>query len=126
MKADIHPSSYRPVVFQDINNGQNFLVKSTAQTKETIKHEDGQTYPLVKLHITSASHPFYTGQEKVIDVEGRIDKFENRRKAAEAAREKLRAKTTKTKRKPAKDQSVAAEKNTDEAAGVEQPPASEA
>ncbi|MYB40175.1 type B 50S ribosomal protein L31 [Candidatus Saccharibacteria bacterium] len=124
MKADIHPSSYRPVVFQDINNGQNFLVKSTAQTKETIKYEDGQTYPLVKLHITSASHPFYTGQEKVIDVEGRIDKFENRRKAALAAREKLRAKTAKAGRKSAKSQPKA-EKNADEPAGVEQPPGDE-
>ena len=102
MKADIHPSSYRPVVFQDINNGQSFLVKSTAQTKETVKYEDGRTYPLVKLHITSASHPFYTGQEKVIDVEGRIDKFENRRRAAEAAREKRRAKTAAAGRRPGK------------------------
>ena len=125
MKADIHPSSYRSVVFQDINNGQNFLVKSTAQTKETIKYEDGQTYPLVKLHITSASHPFYTGQEKVIDVEGRIDKFENRRRTAEAARKKLRAKAAGTGRKPAKTQPKA-EKNPDEPAGVEQPPSDEA
>ena len=83
------------MVFQDLNNSASFLVKSTARTKETIKHKDGQTYPLVKLHITSASHPFYTGQEKMIDVEGRIDKFKSRRQAAEKAKEQLKAKSLK-------------------------------
>lgn len=96
MKADIHPSDYRPVVFQDLNNNESFLIKSTARTKETVKHKDGQTYPLIKLHITSASHPFYTGLEKMIDIEGRIDKFRSRRKAAEKAQSQLKAKSLKT------------------------------
>ena len=95
MKSDIHPQNYRLVVFQDINNQTNFLVKSAIETKETIKYEDGQTYPLVRLHITSASHPFYTGQEKVIDIEGRIDKFKNRQDKAKSSAEKLKAKSKK-------------------------------
>ena len=99
MKADIHPQDYRLVVFQDLNNDTSFLVKSTARTKETVKHEDGQTYPLVKLHVTSASHPFYTGQEKMIDIEGRIDKFQNRRQAAEKAQAQLKAKSLKALKK---------------------------
>lgn len=96
MKADIHPTNYRPVVFQDLNNQQTFLIKSTVETKETIKWEDGQTYPLVKLHVTSASHPFYTGQEKMIDIEGRVDRFKSRQKTAQKAQDLLRAKTVKT------------------------------
>lgn len=112
MKADIHPDNYRPVVFQDFNDGTCFLVRSTVKTKETIKHEDGQTYPLVKLQITSASHPFYTGQEKIIDTEGRIDKFEKRRQAAEAARARLQAKSKSAAPKqkaPEKSKSVPAD-----------------
>ena len=96
MKASIHPQNYRPVVFRDLNSNTSFLIKSTAQTKETVKYEDGQTYPLVKLHVTSASHPFYTGLEKVIDIEGRIDKFKVRRQAAKVAQEKLQAKSLRT------------------------------
>ena len=99
MKADIHPQDYRLVVFQDLNNGTSFLIKSTARTKETVKHADGQTYPLVKLHITSASHPFYTGLEKVIDIEGRIDKFKSRRQAAEEAQKQMQSKSLKALKK---------------------------
>ena len=111
MKADIHPSDYRLVVFQDLNNDASFLVKSAARTKETIKYSDGQTYPLVKLHITSASHPFYTGQEKVIDVEGRIDKFQNRKQAAEQAQQRLQAKSLKNlKRSAAREEEEARKK----------------
>lgn len=95
MKANIHPQDYRLVVFEDLNNNTSFLVKSTVKTKETVKYKDGQTYPLVKLHITSASHPFYTGVEKMIDIEGRIDKFKTRRQAAHVAQEKLQAKASK-------------------------------
>lgn len=64
MKSSIHPQDYRLVVFSDEVAGFAFLTRSTAQTKETIKWEDGQTYPLVKMHISSASHPFFTGEEK--------------------------------------------------------------
>jgi large subunit ribosomal protein L31 len=87
MKKDIHPTNYRPVVFQDLNNGFKFLTRSTVATDETIKWEDGSEYPLVKVHISSASHPFFTGEERIVDIEGRVDKFKARAKAAEAARE---------------------------------------
>lgn len=92
MKKDLHPSSYRPVVFQDTSNGFAFLTRSTAQTQETIKWEDGNEYPLIKIHISSQSHPFFTGEEKIIDIEGRVDKFKARAEAAAKAKEaKLKA-----------------------------------
>lgn len=83
MKSSIHPQNYRPVVFSDDQAGFTFLTQSTVQTNETIKWEDGNEYPLVRVHISSASHPFFTGEKRVIDIEGRVDKFEARRKAAE-------------------------------------------
>jgi len=86
MKKDIHPKGYRLVVFQDLNNDWAFLTRSTVKSEETIKWEDGNEYPLVKVHISSSSHPFYTGQEKLMDVEGRVDKFKARAEAAEKAR----------------------------------------
>jgi len=73
MKKDLHPDNYRLVVFKDLNNGELFLTRSTVATKETIKYTDGNEYPLVTVHISSASHPFFTGQEKMIDIEGRVD-----------------------------------------------------
>lgn len=96
MKKDIHPSDYRPVVFQDLSNGQTFLTKSTAKTTDTISL-DGKEYPLVKVHISSASHPFFTGQEKLVDIEGRVDKFKARAEAAAKAREAKKAAVAKTK-----------------------------
>lgn len=94
MKTDIHPTNYRLVVFEDLNNGQRFLTKSTAPSEEKTKWEDGQSYPLIKVHISSASHPYYTGQEKLIDVEGRVDKFKARQEFAAKAQQK-RIQTTK-------------------------------
>lgn len=88
MKKDLHPQNYRLVVFQDLNNGTNFLTRSTVASDDTITL-DGVEYPLVKVHISSASHPFFTGEEKLVDVEGRVDKFKARAKAAEEARAKL-------------------------------------
>lgn len=85
MKKDIHPKNYRPVVFQDLNNDATFITKSTVATEETIKL-DGVEYPLVKVHITSSSHPFFTGEERVLDIEGRVDKFKARAAAAEKAK----------------------------------------
>lgn len=96
MKKDIHASNYRLVVFEDLNDGSKILTRSTIKSEETTKWEDGNEYPLVKVHISSSSHPFYTGQEKLVDIEGRVDKFKARREAAEKARQ---AKSTK---KPAK------------------------
>jgi large subunit ribosomal protein L31 len=89
MKKELHPSEYRPVVFQDLNNGTSFLTKSTVATGETIKWEDGNEYPLVKVHISSSSHPYFTGEERIVDIEGRVDKFKARAAAGKAAREKL-------------------------------------
>ena len=77
MKAGIHPE-YRDVVFQDVTSDFKILTRSTLGSKETTKWEDGNEYPLVKVEISSASHPFYTGQNKVMDVSGRIDKFKKR------------------------------------------------
>ncbi|HEX5456037.1 MAG TPA: type B 50S ribosomal protein L31 [Candidatus Saccharimonadales bacterium] len=95
MKKGIHADNYRPVVFQDISNGKTFLTRSTAKTDETIKLE-GAEYPLVRVHISSASHPFFTGQEKLVDVEGRVDRFKARAKAAEEARARAANKAKKT------------------------------
>jgi len=78
MKKDLHPKSYRPVVFKDISNGYMFLSRSTADTKETITFDDGKEYPLVKLEISNTSHPFYTGKNVLVDTAGRIDKFKKR------------------------------------------------
>ncbi|HSW77464.1 MAG TPA: type B 50S ribosomal protein L31 [Candidatus Chromulinivoraceae bacterium] len=95
MKSSIHPTNYRPVVFSDDVAGFAFLTQSTAQTNETIKWEDGNEYPLVKVHISSASHPFFTGEEKIIDTEGRVDRFKARFAAAEARKEQLASKAKK-------------------------------
>ncbi|MBD5397390.1 type B 50S ribosomal protein L31 [bacterium] len=81
MKKDIHPKDYRLVVFKDMSNDYAFLCKSTVQTKDTIQWEDGNEYPLVKLEISSASHPFFTGKVKLVDTAGRVDKFMNKYKA---------------------------------------------
>lgn len=102
MKKDIHAKNYRPVVFQDISNGTTFLTRSTATSEETIKL-DGVEYPLVKVHISSASHPFFTGQEKLVDIEGRVDKFKKRAKAAKEAREKSAGKAKKVKAEKPKE-----------------------
>ena len=78
MKKDIHPANYRPVIFADNSSGEKFLIPSTVNTKETAQWTDGKEYPLYHLEISSASHPFYTNQEKTIDTAGRVEKFKNR------------------------------------------------
>ena len=78
MKQNIHPKNYRTVVFKDMSNGTTFLSRSTAATTETIKHEDGNEYPVIKLEISNTSHPFYTGKNVLVDTAGRIDKFKKR------------------------------------------------
>jgi large subunit ribosomal protein L31 len=102
MKTNLHPTDYRPVVFSDDVAGFSFLTQSTAQTSETIKWEDGNEYPLVKVHISSASHPFFTGEEKIIDTEGRVYRFKNRAAAAEARKTELANKAKKTAANKAK------------------------
>ncbi|MBL0134846.1 MAG: type B 50S ribosomal protein L31 [Chitinophagaceae bacterium] len=78
MKKGIHPDNYRFVVFKDMSNNVTFLSRSSAPSKETIKFEDGNEYPLIKLEISNTSHPFFTGQKVLVDTAGRIDKFKKR------------------------------------------------
>jgi large subunit ribosomal protein L31 len=103
MKTSIHPDDYRLVVFEDLNNGNKFLTRSTVSTDGTIKWEDGNEYPLVKVHITSSSHPFFTGEERILDIEGRVDKFKARAAAGQASKDKRAAAAQKqTKRQAAR------------------------
>ncbi len=91
-KKELHPKDYRDVVFMDEAAKFSFLTKSTAKSEETIKWEDGKEYPLVKVQISSKSHPFFTGEEKIIDTEGRVDRFKARVKKAEAMKAALSSK----------------------------------
>ena len=78
MKEGIHPEEYRMVVFKDISNDYAFITRSCAPSKETVKWEDGNEYPLVKLEISHTSHPFFTGKMQLVDTAGRVDKFNKR------------------------------------------------
>lgn len=82
MKTDIHPNNFRKVIFHDNSSGSRFLVSSTVETTATDKWEDGTEYPVSYVDVSSASHPFYTGQEKVMDTAGRVERFKNRAKLA--------------------------------------------
>jgi len=95
MKKSIHPKEYRAVVFMDEQANFSFLSKSAAKSEETIKWTDGKEYPLIKTQISSASHPFFTGEEKIIDTEGRVDRFKARAKKAEQLKKNLGNKTRK-------------------------------
>ncbi len=77
MKEGIHPE-YRPVVFTDVSAGVSFLTRSTIKTNDKVKWEDGNEYPMVKVDISSASHPFYTGKQKFLDTAGRVEKFQKK------------------------------------------------
>ncbi len=82
MKKETHPEDYRPVIFEDVTAGKRFLIASTVETAQTDTWEDGKEYPLYQVEISSASHPFYTGQAKIVDTAGRVDKFKKRAAAA--------------------------------------------
>ncbi len=113
VKKELHPDNYRLVVFQDLNNDTAFLTRSTVATEETIKWEDGNEYPLLRVHISSASHPFFTGQEKLVDIEGRVDKFKARSAAAAKKREEAKERGQKVRTKKSADtQKVGAGKPT--------------
>ena len=101
MKKSLHPDNYRLVVFEDLNNGFRFLTRSTASSDNTTKWDDGNDYPLIKVHITSASHPFFTGEERILDIEGRVDKFKARAAAGQASKEKRAAAAQKTAKRTA-------------------------
>lgn len=112
MKKDLHPANYRLVVFQDLNNNTTYLTRSTVETEETITL-DGTEYPLVKVHISSSSHPFFTGEERIVDIEGRVDKFKARAEAAKARREQLAGKAKKAAARSAKKAEKAAGKEAE-------------
>jgi len=78
MKKDIHPKNYRQVIFLDNTSGERFLIASSVETEEKGKWDDGKEYPLFRVEISSASHPFYTGRETVVDTAGRVEKFKSR------------------------------------------------
>ena len=110
MKKDLHPQNYRPVVFQDLNDNTTYLTRSTVATEESIKL-DGVEYPLVKVHISGSSHPFYTGEERILDIEGRVDKFKARAAAGQAAKDRRAAAAKKqSARKSAKAEKAEAKK----------------
>jgi large subunit ribosomal protein L31 len=77
MKDGIHPN-YRPVVFKDLASGTLFLTQSTVETKQKVKHEDGNEYPLFEIEISSASHPFFTGKQQLVDTAGRVERFKKK------------------------------------------------
>ena len=110
MKQGLHPDNYNLVVFEDLNNGWRLLTRSTAVSDETTKWDDGQEYPLIKVHVSSASHPFYTGEEKILDIEGRVDKF----KAPAAAAEKARSGRAQAAKKQAKRKAARSEEANSE------------
>lgn len=78
MRKDIHPEDYRQVIFEDVTSGKRFLLGSTVHTEKTDKWDDGKAYPVFQVEISSASHPFYTGQAKTIDTAGRVERFKQR------------------------------------------------
>lgn len=84
MQKEIHPENYRPVIFLDSSNGEKFLIGSAVETTETGKWTDGKEYPLYTIEISSTSHPFYTGKEKLMDTAGRVEKFKARQAAAKS------------------------------------------
>ena len=101
-KKDLHPKDYRFVVFSDEAANYSFLTRSTAKSDETIKWTDGKEYPLVKVQISSASHPFFTGEEKIIDTEGRVDRFKARSAKAAAMKASLGNKVKKAEKEAEK------------------------
>ncbi|HWP61508.1 MAG TPA: type B 50S ribosomal protein L31 [Candidatus Paceibacterota bacterium] len=88
MKKEIHPKEYRTVIFEDVTAGKRFLIGSTIRTDKTDKFDDGKEYPMVQVEISSASHPFYTGESKTIDTAGRVEKFKQRASKAKATSKK--------------------------------------
>ena len=101
MRKDIHPDNYRLVVFEDLNNKERILTRSTVASDETTKWDDGNDYPLVKVHISASSHPFFTGEERILDIEGRVDKFKARAAAGKANKDKRAAAAQKSAKRTA-------------------------
>jgi len=104
MKKDIHPQNYREVIFTDTSSGQRFLISSTVETDKKDKWDDGKEYPMKEIEISSASHPFYTGKDTVVDTAGRVEKFKARKAAAkgEIKSKAVKKAEKKTKREKSK------------------------
>lgn len=103
MKKDIHPENYRQVIFLDTTSGEKFLLSSAVETEETDTWEDGEEYPLARIEMSSASHPFYTGVEQVVDTAGRVEKFKARQQKAKKQSEEAKKKTASKKDDEADD-----------------------
>ena len=88
MKKDLHPEDYRMVIFEDSSSGARFLIGSAVRSSESDKWEDGKEYPVYRVEISSASHPFYTGTSKTIDTAGRVEKFKTRAAAQKTSKSK--------------------------------------
>lgn len=86
MKQDIHPDSYRKVIFEDVTSGKSFLLGSTIKTSKNAKWEDGTEYPVFQVETSSASHPYYTGETKIVDTAGRVEKFKARQAASKKSK----------------------------------------
>jgi len=108
MKNEIHPDNYRLVIFHDTASDEQFLIHSTIETEETGTF-DGVEYPRVNIEISSASHPFYTGQEKVLDTAGRVEKFKQRQAQAQQQRQNASKKQSATKKEQQKDRTHTAQ-----------------
>ena len=128
MKKDIHPE-YREVVFQDVQSDFKFLKRSTMKSDEKIKWEDGKEYPVIKVEVSSASHPFYTGKKIFVDTAGRVEKFNQKYKAKQAASQSPVKEEAPAAEAP-KEEAPAAEESKEEAPAAEAPkeeaPATEA
>lgn len=123
MKKDIHPE-YRPVVFQDTSANYAFLTRSTIKTNRTIMWEDGKEYPLVNVEISSASHPFYTGEQRIVDTAGQVDRFMRRLQTAQSRQaETAQRRQTKQEqpRKPSLYQEVFGDEQSNNEPNTEQP-----
>lgn len=103
MKKGIHPTDYDYVIFEDTSSDLRMLTRSTTKSTEKGKWDDGKEYPLIKIHISSESHPYYTGKEKLVDVAGRVDRFKAKQDAAAAARKDKKAKASKADDSDKKD-----------------------
>ena len=126
MKKDIHPE-YKEVVFQDVQSDFKFLTRSTMTSDEKIKWEDGKEYPLIKVEVSSASHPFYTGKKIFVDTAGRVEKFNQKYKAKQAAAKPPVKEEAPAAEAPKEDAPAAEETSTEETveAPKEEAPAAE-
>jgi len=120
MKKDIHPN-YKEVVFQDVQSDFKFLTRSTLTSEEKIKWEDGKEYPLIKVEVSSASHPFYTGKKIFVDTAGRVEKFNKKYKAKAAVKSAPKEKVEVKKEETPKEEAPVAEVPKEEAPKEETP-----